>query len=668
MASDEDTSVPYIPERPRRRATQVDVSDRQLEKERSKTSGDLPKIPERPLKHATTDEINDLVSNTAKELEEIEAMVQHPSVPSSRPRRVVKDEERVEAEEPKVPSRRPKVVAAKLKSQSPEVEINKGDGSKSQITETETEIEPETVTIESKNVEGEKVGDPTTSAVGIIEPKKIEDSIEHSPDESSSIEQSSTEPKQVPKIPQRPQRPMRKSTSEEVKEPNTVQEEAATSSVNTKLQVSDNEDVVAIKSTDIDSSLTEETTGTADSQDKSNTSQSTTPENSVEVDEDSEGANQELELGSVQSAEKGILDDTKEKSDQSLEKNDSTQINNNYSNESIESTNRNNSVQTLGEEKPTDVSKEVKSEGNEKSNPEVAKKEDDRVSKISEGEDDNERETSELVDAKPSGDDDENEKKPQIPVERPKKRGPPPVPKKPSSRIAAFQEMLQKQQEKQFEKPIPEDDDSNESIPKNEARSKFVNNLNGLFALPGMVPGGVPPPALAKKIQDPQTRPKDDSDRKATSGLSDVRHGRARGPRGRKLPSKVSATEKVEVKEVGNDIEVFTTWRLKIGNTDEKDDYTGDDIDFRDQDNIVESAEKEMEHQEEMEMERELLAMTDGENTNVSSDNGSTPEPEVPETSAVDDSSETPEQGNHVENTELEASVVNGNESQESLE
>ncbi|CAI7246561.1 CGH_1_collapsed_G0027690.mRNA.1.CDS.1 [Saccharomyces cerevisiae] len=41
----------------------------------------------------------------------------------------------------------------------------------------------------------------------------------------------------------------------------------------------------------------------------------------------------------------------------------------------------------------------------------------------------------------------EESKIPKIPSERPKRRAPPPVPKKPSSRIAAFQEMLQKQQQ-----------------------------------------------------------------------------------------------------------------------------------------------------------------------------------------------------------------------------
>ncbi|AQZ09976.1 AIM21 (YIR003W) [Zygosaccharomyces parabailii] len=151
----------------------------------------------------------------------------------------------------------------------------------------------------------------------------------------------------------------------------------------------------------------------------------------------------------------------------------------------------------------------------------------------------------------------------------------PPVPKKPSSRIFAFQEMLRKQQMEEMQSSrnqVPERADNQSgsspetlqqpSVPQrphrpvNEERSKFANNLNGLFALPGMSPmGGGLPPSFAKKLS-PSTE--ENKDMKPTPS---VRQPRARGPRGRKLPSSVAAVEKVSSESKTNEIEIFKTWR-----------------------------------------------------------------------------------------------------------
>ncbi|CDF91740.1 ZYBA0S13-02476g1_1 [Zygosaccharomyces bailii CLIB 213] len=151
----------------------------------------------------------------------------------------------------------------------------------------------------------------------------------------------------------------------------------------------------------------------------------------------------------------------------------------------------------------------------------------------------------------------------------------PPVPKKPSSRIFAFQEMLRKQQMEEMQNSrnqVPERGD-NQSVsspetlqqpsvpqrphrPVNEERSKFANNLNGLFALPGMSPmGGGLPPSFAKKLNPSAKENKD------TKPAPSVRQPRARGPRGRKLPSSVAAVEKVSSESKTNEIEIFKTWR-----------------------------------------------------------------------------------------------------------
>ncbi|CAI4065622.1 hypothetical protein SUVZ_09G1600 [Saccharomyces uvarum] len=162
---------------------------------------------------------------------------------------------------------------------------------------------------------------------------------------------------------------------------------------------------------------------------------------------------------------------------------------------------------------------------------------------------------------------------PKVPVERPRKRAPPPVPKKPSSRIAAFQEMLQKQQQQDLRNNEPSPSitgslDTAKQDPKpstagNTVKTNFTNKLNGLFALPGMVNPGQLPASLGKKLSSPSTEStgeQHEQPQARSTPLNGTR--RARGPRGRKLPSKVAAVEKVEEDGNTNGIEIFNTWHV----------------------------------------------------------------------------------------------------------
>lgn len=161
---------------------------------------------------------------------------------------------------------------------------------------------------------------------------------------------------------------------------------------------------------------------------------------------------------------------------------------------------------------------------------------------------------------------------PKVPSERPKRRAPP-VPKKPSSRIAAFQEMLQKQQQQDLHNngASPATTASTDIAKKHtdsytassSTKADFTNKLNGLFALPGMVNPGQIPPSLDKKLCSPDAEPtvgKKEQPQAKNGPLGNTR--RARGPRGRKLPSKVASVEKVEEDDNTNKIEIFNNWNV----------------------------------------------------------------------------------------------------------
>ncbi|ODV93394.1 hypothetical protein PACTADRAFT_77734 [Pachysolen tannophilus NRRL Y-2460] len=203
------------------------------------------------------------------------------------------------------------------------------------------------------------------------------------------------------------------------------------------------------------------------------------------------------------------------------------------------------------------------------------------------------------------------------------KKIPPPIkPKKPSSKILAFQQMLAQQQQEDAarsgRRPPPlvtrkslsqtsskEDDNSKESpeieeksgnneeisidhknkpeIPRHRPTNKFTGNkaafaknLNGVFAggiaLPGMVlPGMDPPAALSSRSKADDDNEDDDddedddnsnnrSDKKAARKVTDVRRGRAKGPRGRKLPSSVQ--DPVIVEEQKYKVFISDCWQI----------------------------------------------------------------------------------------------------------
>ncbi|CUS21927.1 LAQU0S04e04038g1_1 [Lachancea quebecensis] len=150
---------------------------------------------------------------------------------------------------------------------------------------------------------------------------------------------------------------------------------------------------------------------------------------------------------------------------------------------------------------------------------------------------------------------------PQIP-QRPSKR---PPPKKPSSKIAAFQALLKQQQLNDVSKTKDKQIDSGNSLLSGK-RANITSNLNGIFGLPGMTSGTVP-------SQRPLARQQPDSDgdtqgsKPLASSQGSTPPGtqrRTRGPKGRKLPAHIANVEKVETSMKTNEIQVVKTWSLQF--------------------------------------------------------------------------------------------------------
>ena len=218
------------------------------------------------------------------------------------------------------------------------------------------------------------------------------------------------------------------------------------------------------------------------------------------------------------------------------------------------------------------------------------------------------------------------------------KRAPPPVRPKPSSKIAAFQKMLQQQQEeemsfkierpasasrphsflnrktssslfspagsstaKEEDNPTAKSRSSEESLEKNASSNpflgvnknpNFVSNLNGILA------GGFGGTQQASAPTVPQHRPTRTNTSASSSSISESenvsnedpnpenegsnlkagfiskskekdslvdtsRTRRARGPKGRKLPSKLQNVAKVKL-QATNNIFVFTNWKVSF--------------------------------------------------------------------------------------------------------
>lgn len=186
---------------------------------------------------------------------------------------------------------------------------------------------------------------------------------------------------------------------------------------------------------------------------------------------------------------------------------------------------------------------------------------------------------------------------PEVFANRPQKKAPPPIPKKPSSKIAAFHEMLQKQQAQNVQNLMMTSDSSNgtdasvsvdvdekkdkktkSSLPvtqNNTKQQQFVKNLNNLFALPGMVsPGTVLPNSLNRNSNDNKNVDDNYDTENEANGRTDItkpetktdiRKKRARGPRGRKLPSQVSQVTKIVDTNNLNTVHIFHSWSIQFG-------------------------------------------------------------------------------------------------------
>ncbi|KAG7869304.1 hypothetical protein KL918_000849 [Ogataea parapolymorpha] len=149
----------------------------------------------------------------------------------------------------------------------------------------------------------------------------------------------------------------------------------------------------------------------------------------------------------------------------------------------------------------------------------------------------------------------------------------PAVPKKPSSKIAAFQQMLAERQQQDMgmfkpKPPLPTKRPSqaaDDSEPSDTGSQHARKPLMG-FPLPGMAFPGISVPGM------PFTKPENDD---ATDHVADVRKGRVKGPRGRKLPSRVKDSVQVNDETLGNKLNIIvtTSWGIdlrKLVNSDDE--------------------------------------------------------------------------------------------------
>jgi hypothetical protein len=193
---------------------------------------------------------------------------------------------------------------------------------------------------------------------------------------------------------------------------------------------------------------------------------------------------------------------------------------------------------------------------------------------------------------------------PQVPAQRPasqvstdnlsvNKKAPPRVPKKPSSRIAQFQEMLEKQQKADLgllhpqlaisranvDLDVSKEDNNNsdgsniKTVPKiNKLQSNFAQSLNGMIGMGLPIAFGANPyeaikQAKAKAIIDekPESTIDEASEQKKVQA-NDIRRGRAKGPRGRKLPGEVKKTVEINNTTLGNTFSIIVKdlWSLDL--------------------------------------------------------------------------------------------------------
>lgn len=165
---------------------------------------------------------------------------------------------------------------------------------------------------------------------------------------------------------------------------------------------------------------------------------------------------------------------------------------------------------------------------------------------------------------------------------------PPPKPKKLSSKIAAFQELLS--QPKGESKEAFSNQSSGHNKLLNDKMS-FAKNLQGImgkgFALPGMID-----PSKLKPVQDETTTDVgndggDDQEEEAERKQPSVR--RAKGPKGKKLPKSLS--KPVEIIEQKFQIESHNLWSITLKKKDDivLDSIKADGIESQEADPIFEA-------------------------------------------------------------------------------
>lgn len=175
-----------------------------------------------------------------------------------------------------------------------------------------------------------------------------------------------------------------------------------------------------------------------------------------------------------------------------------------------------------------------------------------------------------------------------------KSKPPPPKPKKLSSKIAAFQEMFSQQS-----KPLPsiprrevkEIDESGSgssspSIPKrpsklSDNRAKFAQSLQGMMGRGIAMPGMVNPAMLAGGEDEEKVEEEDETTvggvEKNEEPPKDVRKGRAKGPRGKKLPKAIKEAPPVETSP-RFDMVIEDLWEVTRQEVEEKQESLDDDI------------------------------------------------------------------------------------------
>lgn len=145
------------------------------------------------------------------------------------------------------------------------------------------------------------------------------------------------------------------------------------------------------------------------------------------------------------------------------------------------------------------------------------------------------------------------------------------VPKKPSSKIAAFQEMLTRQQvEYHSSKPFDEQLGSIGLKRFGSSRASFAQNLNVLFAGPAKMLNHKSAELNKKAFNTSVEGAIRDTNSKRYSDLgphnkphnTNIPQNRARGPQSRKLPSFVTNVEKINSTDKNNKIVVFNTWSV----------------------------------------------------------------------------------------------------------